>query len=65
MAKLTHVSFAIVGTFRSRPLHDWTSHAADAFRYLALGLRGVEKRAGRKRRPEPTRTTSRMRYLRA
>lgn len=22
-----------------RPLHDWTSHAADAFRYLALGLR--------------------------
>ena len=20
------------------PLHDWTSHAADAFRYLALGL---------------------------
>jgi hypothetical protein len=20
-------------------LHDWTSHAADAFRYLALGLR--------------------------
>jgi hypothetical protein len=23
-------------TFRSRPLHDWTSHAADAFRYLAL-----------------------------
>ena len=25
--------------FKSRPLHDWTSHAADAFRYLALGLR--------------------------
>ena len=24
--------------FRSRPLHDWTSHAADAFRYLAVGL---------------------------
>ena len=22
-----------------RPLHDWASHAADAFRYLALGLR--------------------------
>jgi hypothetical protein len=20
------------------PLHDWTSHAADAFRYLAVGL---------------------------
>ena len=26
-------------TFSSRPLHDWTSHAADAFRYLAVGLR--------------------------
>ena len=24
-------------TWRSRPLHDWTSHAADAFRYLAVG----------------------------
>lgn len=23
-------------TWRERPLHDWTSHAADAFRYLAL-----------------------------
>lgn len=23
--------------FKNRPLHDWTSHAADAFRYLALG----------------------------
>jgi hypothetical protein len=24
-------------TWRARPLHDWTSHAADAFRYLATG----------------------------
>ncbi|HZF34541.1 MAG TPA: terminase family protein [Candidatus Angelobacter sp.] len=24
---------------RDRPLHDWSSHAADAFRYLAMGLR--------------------------
>lgn len=24
--------------FKMRPLHDWTSHAADAFRYLAVGL---------------------------
>lgn len=24
--------------FSARPLHDWTSHAADAFRYLATGL---------------------------
>jgi phage terminase large subunit len=26
-------------TWRSRPLHDWTSHAADAFRYLSIGHR--------------------------
>lgn len=25
--------------FSQRPLHDWTSHAADAFRYLAMGLK--------------------------
>lgn len=24
-------------SFNDRPLHDWTSHCADAFRYLALG----------------------------
>ena len=24
--------------FKPRPLHDWTSHAADAFRYLCVGL---------------------------
>lgn len=28
-------------TFRERPLHDWTSHAADAMRYLALGMSRV------------------------
>ncbi len=26
-------------TFAPRPRHDWASHGADAFRYLALGLR--------------------------
>lgn len=26
-------------TFSSTPLHDWTSHAADAWRYLAQGLK--------------------------
>ena len=26
-------------SYRDRPLHDWSSHAADAFRYLAMGLR--------------------------
>ena len=36
--------------FRNNPLHDWTSHYADAFRYLAVGFKekGVAKpyRAG-------------------
>ena len=27
--------------FRTRPLHDWTSHYADAFRYFAVGHREV------------------------
>jgi hypothetical protein len=28
-----------LGTWRARPRHDWASHAADAFRYLAMGLK--------------------------
>jgi len=31
-------------SFRSTPVHDWSSHAADCFRYVAVGLR--EDRAG-------------------
>lgn len=30
-------------TFALRPLHDWTSHAADAFRYLAQGLKAYKE----------------------
>ena len=26
-------------SFRSSPVHDWSSHAADAWRYFAVGLR--------------------------
>ena len=26
-------------SFRASPVHDWSSHAADAFRYLAVGLK--------------------------
>lgn len=32
--------------FKDRPRHDWTSHAADAFRYMAMGYRD--------QKPEPT-----------
>jgi len=37
-------------TFRSRPLHDWTSHGADAFRYLAVGWRGASGKVPKRRR---------------
>lgn len=43
--------------FKPAPLHDWTSHDADAFRYLAVGLEpeaavpiDVPRYAGRRRR---------------
>lgn len=36
-------------TPRPRPLHDWTSHGADAFRYLSLGLAPVTKKKPRQR----------------
>ena len=31
--------------FRDRPLHDWTSHPADAFRYLFTGIKKTSKAA--------------------
>jgi phage terminase large subunit len=30
--------------FSAKPKHDWTSHGADAWRYLAQGLRSVPSR---------------------
>ena len=29
-------------TLKSRPLHDWTSHAADAARYMAMAYREMK-----------------------
>jgi hypothetical protein len=29
------------GDFKSSPLHDWSSHGSDAFRYLATGIAHV------------------------
>lgn len=31
-------------TYAERPKHDWASHGADAFRYLAWGFRGAKKK---------------------
>ena len=37
--KSYHAAPAInLSTMHARPLHDWSSHAADAFRYLAVGF---------------------------
>lgn len=33
-----------LGCYKNTPLHDEHSHAADAFRYLAVGLRGLERK---------------------
>ena len=41
--------------FADRPEHDWTSHAADGFRYLAVGLRELPDP---NRKPLPTRANS-------
>ncbi len=38
--------------FKERPLHDWTSHAADAFRYLAMAYRELTPRAPEKPKPQ-------------
>jgi len=31
------------GTYKSHPVHDWSSHGSDSFRYLALGHREISK----------------------
>jgi len=28
--------------FRSKPVHDWSSHACDAMRYLSVGLQEIK-----------------------
>lgn len=33
-----------LGCYKNQPLHDQHSHASDAFRYLAVGLKGLERR---------------------
>lgn len=40
-------------TFRSRPLHDWTSHGADAMRYHAVGFRPTVQVQRRRKERKP------------
>jgi hypothetical protein len=39
------------GVFKSAPLHDWSSHAADAARYLCMGLKEPGRGIGFARNP--------------
>lgn len=44
-----------VNAFAPTPLHDWTSHTADAARYLAMGLQHVETAKSKKvKQPDTT-----------
>lgn len=40
-----------LATFGRAPLHDWASHAADAFRYFSVAIREPEKQKARSERP--------------
>lgn len=39
--------------YSKNPLHDWASHGADAFRYLAMALREVTKKTAKEVKPRP------------
>jgi hypothetical protein len=43
--------------YRSKPLHDWASHPADAFRTMAMGLRASGPRHKDRKYPEHADTT--------
>jgi hypothetical protein len=45
--------------FRNKPCHDWSSDGADAFRYLAVGLRKKQRDGIIRRRPPPVTTGGR------
>ena len=47
-----------MGEFKARPVHDWASHAADAFRYLSLSISGMHSAPPPPPVKLPTRTTN-------
>lgn len=50
-------------TFRASPLHDWTSHYADSFRYLAMAWREMKPAAPPvKAKPQSHAEAARLRY---
>jgi hypothetical protein len=51
-------------TFQKQPVHDWSSHAADAFRYMAVALKTSRDPVRRHEAPPPAKglVTSRSLY---
>lgn len=45
-----------LGTYKSRPLHDWSSHGAKAFEQFAVGYKAPSQTKGKKRRATNWRT---------
>lgn len=47
-----------MGIYKASPIHDWSSHAADSFRTLAMGLRETQARPEPTPRPRPMRVSN-------
>lgn len=47
------------GTFKTQPRHDWTSHGADAFRYLAMAWKEIVPKV---EEPPPPQTLQQLTY---
>lgn len=50
-----------LGEFKSSPVHDWASHASDAFRYLSVAIQEAKPVAEHKRYTSPMRSGGWMR----
>jgi len=48
--------------FKDRPLHDWTSHASDGFRYLAVSFDELREKVKQGVRKRPKQTKAKMNY---
>lgn len=40
------------GVYKNKPLHDWSSHFADAFRYFAVSHRDANRHANQRQQPQ-------------
>lgn len=47
-----------MGIYKASPIHDWSSHAADSFRTLAMGLRETQAKPEPTPKPRPMRVSN-------